>query len=114
MTAFETGRKAERIAATFLEYKGCSIISQNWRNRWCEIDIVAIRDETVYLCEVKYRLHTRQGTGLDYITPRKLKQMQFAARHWTAVNYWRGDYQLCAIEVSGPQFRITAAVKDLS
>lgn len=77
----------------------------------CEIDIIAERDKTVYFCEVKYRLTNRQGAGLDYITPKKLKQMQFAAESWVHVNGHNGEYQLCAIEVSGPEFRITSAIK---
>ncbi len=113
MTTFDTGRRAEAAAAAFLELKGCTIVAQNWRNRWCEIDIVAMREETIYLCEVKYRSHTRQGSGLDYITPKKLKQMHFAAAHWMARHTWPGMYELCAIEVSGLAFRVTAVVRDL-
>lgn len=79
MTTFEIGRKAEARAAAFLERKGCRLLEQNWRTRWCEIDIVAERDGIVYFCEVKYRSHNRQGSGMDYITPKKLQQMQFAA-----------------------------------
>lgn len=111
MTTTETGRKAENAAADFLKRKGCQIIVQNWRTRMCEIDIVARRDSVVYFCEVKYRLTSSQGAGLDYITPKKLKQMQFAAESWVHSNNHRGEYQLCGIEVSGPDFRVTAAVK---
>jgi uncharacterized protein (TIGR00252 family) len=111
VTTFDTGRKAEQIAADFLEYKGCQIVDQNWRTRWCEIDIVAYRQSVVYFCEVKYRLHARQGTGIDYITPKKLRQMRFAAEFWLAQHNWRRAGQLCAIEVSGPRFKITQAIK---
>lgn len=113
MTTTETGRRAENIAAGFLRHKGCEIVAQNWRTRWCEIDVIAVRDAVVYFCEVKYRATSRQGYGLDYITPRKLRQMRFAAEAWVHRYNWRGEYQLCAIEVSGPRFRITAVVKDL-
>lgn len=113
MTTFETGRKAEAVAAAFLERKGCSIAAQNWRTRWCEIDIVARRGGVVYFCEVKYRLHNHQGSGLEYITPKKLQQMQFAAELWVSRQQWYGEYQLCAIEVSGEDFQITNVVKDL-
>lgn len=113
MTTTEIGRKAEGVAAAFLERKGCRILARNWRTRWCEIDLVAERSGTVYLCEVKYRLHDRQGSGLDYITPKKLRQMQFAAEFWAAKQGWAGDYQLCAIEVAGPSFRITRVIKDI-
>lgn len=113
MTTFDTGRQAEAAAAVFLERKGCIIVAQNWRTRWCEIDIVALRDDVVYFCEVKYRSSSRQGTGLDYITPKKLQQMHFAAEMWMHHKGWRGECSLCAIEVSGPDFQVTNAVKDL-
>ena len=113
MTTFETGRKAEQIVADFLVARGCQIIEQNWRTRWCEIDIVACRGQTVYLCEVKYRRHFYQGRGLEYITTQKLQQMRRAARFWLANHPWSGNLELCAIEVSGPQFQITAIARDL-
>lgn len=79
----------------------------------CEIDVIAERDNIIYFCEVKYRRTGRQGSGLDYITPKKLQQMHFAAASWVHMHAWQGVYQLCAIEVSGAAFRVTAAVKDL-
>lgn len=113
MTTFDTGRKAEQVAADFLQRKGCKILEQNWRTRWCEIDVVAQKQSTVYFCEVKYRLRITQGGGLDYITPKKVDQMRFAAELWVQSNNWNGEYQLCAIEVFGPEFTITNVVKDL-
>jgi len=111
MTARDTGLRAEAVAADFLLQKGCQILARNWRTRWCEIDIVAERAAVAYFCEVKYRLRSSQGDGLDYITPKKVRQMQFAAGLWVAAQHWRGEYQLCAIEVTGPDFRVTAALK---
>jgi uncharacterized protein (TIGR00252 family) len=113
VTTFETGRRAEAAAADFLRAKGCDIVAQNWRTRMCEIDIVAHRANVIYFCEVKYRRSSAQGAGLDYITPRKLQQMRFAALSWVHHQGWRGEFQLCAIEVSGPRFVVTSAIKDL-
>lgn len=112
MTTFDTGRKAEQAAAEFLQQKGCTILQQNWRTRQCEIDIVARQGNIVYFCEVKYRMQARQGGGLDYITPKKLNQMRFAAELWVQTSDWQGEYQLCAIEVSGSNFAITEVIKD--
>jgi ribonuclease HII len=111
VSTFTTGRRAEAAAIAFLEYKGCTIVTQNWRTRWCEIDIIACRDTIVYLCEVKYRRNNRYGDGLDYITPQKLRQMHFAAEVWAAAHGWNGQMQLCAIAVTGPQFQVHQAVK---
>jgi Holliday junction resolvase-like predicted endonuclease len=113
MSTTETGRHAEQVAADFLERKDCVVVGRNWRTRMCEIDVIAQRANVIYFCEVKYRATSRQGSGLDYITPKKLQQMRFAAESWVHTHAWRGEYQLCAIEVSGPEFRITNVVKDL-
>jgi uncharacterized protein (TIGR00252 family) len=114
MTTFDIGRQAEAAAAAFLERKGCIVVEQNWRTRWCEIDVIASRDNCIYFCEVKYRSTKNQGTGLDYITPKKLRQMRFAAEMWVHQKSWHGEYSLCAIEVSGSEFQITSVIKDLA
>jgi uncharacterized protein (TIGR00252 family) len=111
MTAFDVGRKAEAAVTAFLERKCCTIIGQNWRTRWCEIDVIATRENVVYFCEVKYRSHNRQGDGLDYITPSKLRQMQFSANVWLAAHQWQGESQLCAIAVTGLDFHVCQVVK---
>lgn len=113
MSPTATGRKAEAVAAAFLEYKGCAILARNWRTRRCEIDIVAKRDNIVYFCEVKYRKQHRQGSGVEYVTPKKIVQMKFAAECWIAANYWPGSCELCVIEVAGAQFAITGVFKNV-
>lgn len=110
----EIGRQAERATATFLRQHGFTILQQNWRTRWCEIDLIARKTQAIYFIEVKYRATNRQGAGLDYITPRKYQQMQFAAEFWLG-RYGRNDfeYRLAAAEVSGPAFEVTAWLDDL-
>jgi Holliday junction resolvase-like predicted endonuclease len=39
MTTFATGRKAEGVAAEYLENQGFEIIERNYRTRFCEIDL---------------------------------------------------------------------------
>jgi len=113
MTTVDTGRRAEAAAAAFLLARRCRIVATNWRTRLCEIDIIAEREGIMYCCEVKYRKQARQGRGLDYITPAKLARMRFAAELWVNHSGWEGGYELAVLEVSGPEFRISAAVKGL-
>jgi uncharacterized protein (TIGR00252 family) len=110
---FAHGREAEAAAAEYLKELGFKILSQNWRTRYCEIDIVAEKGKRVYFVEVKYRQSGKQGSGLEYITPRKLQQMGLAARFWVSDNDWTGDYSLGAIEVSGSDYTITIMLTDL-
>jgi len=106
------GRAAETAAATYLRQRGFTIISQNWRTRWCEIDIVGKKAKVVYFVEVKYRSTNRQGGGLDYVTPRKLAQMQLAADFWQAT-HGATDSRLCAVELSGNPPAVTAFIDDI-
>jgi ribonuclease HII len=107
------GRAAEAVAAEFLVAKGCTVLAQNWRTRWCEIDIVAVRGNIVYFVEVKYRQSAAWGTGLEYVTPKKLRQMHFAAEFWVAKHRFTGDYQLAAIELTGEPPRVVRAINSI-
>lgn len=99
-----TGREAEDSVAKYLTSQGFKMLVQNWRTKICEIDLVAEKDKVVYFVEVKFRAHDSQGDGLEYITPRKLKQMQFAAEVWSSENNWNGDCRLLAAAVSGLEY----------
>lgn len=103
----QTGRIAEALAAEFLQGKGLQVLAQNWRTRWCEIDIVAKKGDTIYFTEVKYRRSNAWGSGLDYITPAKLRQMHFAARFWMAQHSAAHEYRLSAIEMTGQPPHVT-------
>lgn len=113
MTTTSTGRQAEAKAVKYLKQDSFTVLEQNWRTRYCEIDIIAQKDKTIYFVEVKYRATDSWGGGLDYITPNKLKQMGFAAEVWVSANKWQHDYQLAAIEVSGKDFEVTNFLVDL-
>lgn len=107
MSTTSIGRQAETKAATYLTNLDYKVLVKNWRTRFCEIDIVARKNNRVYFVEVKYRKSSDWGGGVDYITSKKLKQMSFAAELWVASNNWQGDYQLAVIEVSGSDFEVT-------
>ena len=114
MTTVATGQQAEVAAAHYLNKLGYKILQQNWRTRYCEIDIVAQKKKTIHLVEVKYRVRDTQGSGLDFITSTKLRQMRFAAEMWVQEHDWRGDFQLSAIEISGPKFTVTEFLPDIT
>ncbi|HEX5456640.1 MAG TPA: YraN family protein [Candidatus Saccharimonadales bacterium] len=100
------GARAEKRTAEYLESAGYKIIGRNWKTKWCEVDIVAEKGKCVYFVEVKYRTSPDQGGGFEYITPRKLRKMELAARSWVEINGWQGEYTLSAAEVSGPDFEV--------
>jgi putative endonuclease len=102
----DTGHKAEKAAANYLEMRGFKILEMNWRRPHCETDIIAQKDGAVYFVEVKYRKNDTQGNGLDYVTDAKLGRMQRAAESWIVETKWQGKCRLSVVEVSGPTFMV--------
>jgi uncharacterized protein (TIGR00252 family) len=101
MQTTKIGRQAEAIAADYLKGLGHRIIDQNWRTRYCEIDIVSEYKNIAYFTEVKYRKSSVWGDGLAAIGSKKLKQMQFAAEYWISSNNHKEQSCLMAISLSG-------------
>lgn len=119
MSNYASGHEAERIAAEYLKGEGYTIVALNWRHARAEIDIVAqkrprfrVRGPLVFF-EVKYRKTDWQGQGFDYITPRKLEQMAFAAELYSATEHYEGAYTLGAVELTGEEFTVTGCLEDL-
>lgn len=113
MKTTEAGRKAEAAARTYLEMRGYHILEQNWRRPRCEVDIIALREGRLHFVEVKYRRGSEQGTGLDAITLTKIKQMRRGAWSYVDEVKWQGEYQLDAIEISGPEFSVLSFVEEV-
>ena len=84
MTTRQIGDKGEQAAADWLAADGHEIVARNWRTRYCEIDIVSVKDEVLYFTEVKYRKNDDFGDGLAAITAKKQRQMRFAAELFLA------------------------------
>ena len=100
-TTRQIGDRGEQAAADWLTTDGHKIIARNWRTRYCEIDIVSMKDDVLYFTEVKYRKNSRYGDGLAAITNKKQRQMRFAAELFIAKHpqYEGRDMRMLAIAV---------------
>ncbi len=102
VTTKQIGDSAEDVAAKYLQKNGHKILDRNWKTKYCEIDIVSLRNEIIYFTEVKYRQKPDQGGGLAVITPKKLKQMKFAAEFYALSNQISDtNLRLAAISLTG-------------
>lgn len=104
------GDEAETAAAAWLETKGHRILERNWKTRFCEVDIISSKDDSLYFVEVKHRRGEAAGDGLAAITPRKLRQMRFAATMYATRASPNAYLRLAAIATSGPQTSIDSFV----
>lgn len=105
VTSKQIGDSAEDVAANYLKKRGHEILDRNWKTKYCEIDIVSRLGGVLYFTEVKYRKKFDQGGGLAAITPKKLRQMKFAAEFYVLANRVEGlDLRLAGIALSGRDF----------
>lgn len=105
------GNRAENVVAEYLQREGHEIIDRNWRTKFCEIDIISRRGDTVYFTEVKYRKNARHGDGLAAITAKKQRQMKFAAEVYASGRLVNEQIVLAAASVTGGDMAIEEWVK---
>lgn len=101
VTTKQIGDSAEDVAANYLVRKGHEILERNWKTKYCEIDIVSHKANTVYFTEVKYRKQPGQGGGVAAITKKKLNQMGFAAKLYAQTKKLDTDLLLAVISMTG-------------
>lgn len=97
----EIGRQAETLAAEYLMEHNFVIVERNWRNRWCELDLVARKDDRIHFVEVKYRRYNAFGTPIDNITYDKANRLRRAANAWCMYHHYNGSYQIDVISLEG-------------
>ena len=97
------GNRGEDAVCEYLKTSGHEIVARNWKNKYCEIDIISKFNGILCFTEVKYR---RGGNGLDAIDKKKLEKMHFAAELYLAKKDG-GAAILAAAEVSGDNYEVT-------
>ena len=81
------GNTAETLACEYLISNKYKIIERNYKDRFCEIDIVATHKDTIAFVEVKYRARSDFGGAIGSITPSKLSRIYNSAQYWFCLLY---------------------------
>ncbi|HHC78573.1 MAG TPA: endonuclease [Flavobacteriia bacterium] len=69
----ELGKKGEQLAIDFLIKKGYTIRDTNWRYQKAEVDIIAEKEDTLAVVEVKTRSTKDFGNPQDFVNKKKIK-----------------------------------------
>ncbi len=78
------GQKAEELSAQYLQKQGYKIIDRNYRDRFCEIDIIVRNKEYICFVEVKFRNTNDFGGGFGAIHTDKQRRLKQSAEYWLA------------------------------
>lgn len=82
----DTGKKGEDVAAEYLQQQGLQILERNWKNRFEEIDIVALDKELLVIVEVKTRSSLAFGKPEESVGLRKQRLLVNAAEAYIQKN----------------------------
>ena len=77
-----TGALAEQRACSFLKNHGMKLITQNYRYRGGEIDLIMSDGETTVFIEVKCRKDVSHGHPFENIDHRKQQKLTRTAEHF--------------------------------
>ncbi|HEX4068514.1 MAG TPA: YraN family protein [Candidatus Babeliales bacterium] len=77
----QKGKEGELLVAQHLQKNGYTIITQNYRKRFGEVDIIAQKKDTVAFVEVKWR-HNPLVDPAELIGPSKQKKIISIAKHF--------------------------------
>lgn len=92
LAAHELGETGEELAALYLTNHGYQILDHNWNlHRGCELDLVAIKDNTLHFIEVKTRSSDQYGEPQVAINWIKMKHICNAIQQY---RYRRGFYNM--------------------
>jgi putative endonuclease len=82
-TSRKLGNLAEDYACKLLLKNNYQIIERNFRSKFGEIDIVAVKERVLVFVEVKARWSRKFGTPEEAVTPVKLWKIQKTAEYYS-------------------------------
>ena len=78
----ELGRLGEELAVEFLRKNGYEILETNWTFQKAEIDIIAQKENTLAVVEVKTRSSLEFGLPQDFVKPKKIQLLVKAVNEY--------------------------------
>src|ERR1700754_87960 len=82
----ELGKLGEELAVAFLQKKGYTILETNWTFQKAEIDIIAQKENTLAIVEVKTRSTVDFGLPQDFVKPKKIQLLVKAVNEYVISN----------------------------
>ena len=87
----EKGRRAEELAANWLEGQGYQLRDKNYRYRHAEIDLIMEHEGLLIFVEVKFRSGTGYGYSEEFVDFTKKRLIIKAAENYIYEIDWKRD-----------------------
>jgi putative endonuclease len=109
MPHIRTGEKGEQLAADWLTANGFHILHRNWRHGRYEVDLIAGKEDTIHIVEVKCRQSGAYGPPEQSVNRKKIGHVLRGAQSWLLNHpgHTRIQYDVLAITLrkdAGPEY----------
>ncbi|WP_109833189.1 YraN family protein [Reichenbachiella versicolor] len=94
------GREGESIALSHLYKNGYSLVSQNYRHKHAEIDLIVSKGKLLVFVEVKFRKGDKYGYPEEFVSKNQKKMILQAAENYIFTNKWEGLVRFDIISIS--------------
>ena len=104
----ELGKKGEQLAVDYLQTQGYTIVKRNYRFEKAEVDIIAQKQDTLAIIEVKTRSTIDFGNPQDFVKPKQIQRLVKAVNEYVTVNDLDVEvrFDIIAIVKTGKDFDV--------
>ena len=104
----ELGKHGEALAVEFLQQNGYAILETNWTFQKAEIDIIAQKENTLAIVEVKTRSSIDFGLPQDFVKPKKIQLLVKAVNEYVIAKDLGVEvrFDIIAIHKEGAQYNL--------
>ena len=104
----ELGKLGEELAVEYLQKEGYEILETNWTFQKAEIDIIAQKENTLAVVEVKTRSSLEFGLPQDFVKPKKIQLLVKAVNEYVVFKNLDVNvrFDIIAIHKEGKSFVI--------
>jgi putative endonuclease len=104
----DLGKVGEELAVEFLRKNGYEILETNWTFQKAEVDIIAQKENTLAIIEVKTRSSLNFGLPQDFVKPKKIQLLVKAVNEYVITNNLDVEvrFDIIAVHKEGKSFAL--------
>ena len=104
----DLGKLGEELSVEFLQKNGYEILETNYVFQKAEIDIIAQKQNTLAVVEVKTRSSIEYGLPQDFVNPKKIQLLVKAINEYVVLNQIHAEvrFDIIAIQKNNTNFII--------
>ena len=98
----EKGRLGEEMALSYFLERGYSLVVKNFRAKGGEVDLILEKDALLLFVEVKLRLGSYPGAGMEAVTIKKQRRViKAAGEYLLSTNQFARPLRFDVAEITG-------------